>query len=98
VAANLEKAGAAGGWAIWGAGAKGVSLASVLSTPHPLFIIDSNPSKQGKFIPGSGIPVIAPHDPRIADIPVILVANPNYLSEIHATLGQHGFTPCLVPL
>jgi SAM-dependent methyltransferase len=98
VAANLEKAGAARGWAIWGAGAKGVSLASVLSAPPPHFIIDSNPSKQGKFISGSGIPVIAPHDPRIADIPVILVANPNYLSEIHATLGQHGFTPCLVPL
>ena len=98
VIARLEEAGAAQGWAIWGAGAKGVSLANALLTFPPTFVIDSNPSKQGMFLPGTGIPVIAPDDPKVARVPVILVANPNYISEIRATLAKQGFSPLLMPL
>ena len=64
----------------------------------PTFVIDSNPSKQGMFLPGTGIPVIAPDDPKVTRVPVILVANPNYISEIRATLAKQGFSPLLMPL
>ncbi len=98
VVAMLDRAGAANGWAIWGAGAKGVSLANALVTRPPSFAIDMNPSKQGTFLPGTGIPVIAPDDPQVASVPVILVANANYLSEIRAAVARHGSCPQILSL
>ncbi|MFZ2279693.1 MAG: class I SAM-dependent methyltransferase [Prosthecobacter sp.] len=95
---RLEAHGSTNSWAIWGAGAKGVSLAQTFTATPPAFVIDSNPSKQGMFLPGSGIPVIAPSDPRVADVAVVLVANPNYLAEIRATLDEQGTSPQLLPL
>ena len=94
----LEEAGSTKGWAIWGAGAKGVSLANALVDHPPAFVIDSNPSKQGMFLPGTGIPVIAPEDAKVASVPVILVANANYLPEIRNALAVQGLSPHLVPL
>ncbi|RYD31414.1 MAG: methyltransferase domain-containing protein [Verrucomicrobiaceae bacterium] len=98
VTEKLAQAGAAGGWAIWGAGAKGVSLGNALTDSPPAFVIDSNPSKQGMFLPGTGIRVIAPESPEVKTIPVILVANSNYLPEISATLASLGCQPKLLPL
>jgi len=98
VESRLDEAGAATGWAIWGAGAKGVSLANALLARPPSFVIDSNPSKQGMFLPASGIPIVAPTDPKVADARVILVANSNYLDEIRATLAQQGIRPELLSL
>ncbi len=93
---KLTEAGFANGWAVWGAGAKGVSLANTFLDHPPAYVIDSNPSKQGMFLPGTGISVIAPDDSRVASVPVILVANTNYLSEIRASLAQQGITPLLL--
>ena len=98
VESKLDEAGVAVGWAIWGAGAKGVSLANALISHPPSFVIDSNPSKQGMFLPASGIPIIAPTDPKVAEAPVILVANSNYLAEIRAALAQQGIRPKLLTL
>jgi SAM-dependent methyltransferase len=98
VANRLAKAGSKNGWAVWGAGAKGVSLANVMRDHPPSFIIDSNPAKQGMFLPGSGIPVIAPNDSKVGSVPVILVANSNYLSEIRSSLAQTGCTAQLLSL
>lgn len=95
---RLEKAGAKNGWAVWGAGAKGVSLTYAMSDHPPKFVIDSNPAKQGMFLPGTGIPVVAPNDPKVSSIPVILVANANYLPEIRTTLAQQNCTAQLLPL
>lgn len=86
-----------GGWAIWGAGAKGVSLANHLSDLAPAFVVDANPGKWGMFIPGTRIPVVAPAPQHLAKPGLILIANPNYLPEIRATLAQMGLTPALLP-
>ncbi len=83
-------------WAIWGAGAKGVALVNRLGRVRPSFVIDSNPAKQGCFIPGTRVPVIAPDDPRIAGLSLVLIANPNYWREITSTLRQHGFAPTIL--
>lgn len=80
-------------WAIWGAGAKGVSLAnSVLSCP-PAFVIDANPAKQNGFVAGTTIEILAPEDRRLHDLEYVLVANPNYIAEIQsfAELNQLPF-------
>ena len=94
--ARLREAGADRGWAIWGAGAKGVALVSQLTIAPPRFIVDSNPAKQGCVVPGSSVPVISPDDPRVLDSPVILVANPNYFDEIKAALAAKGFRHTLI--
>lgn len=96
---NLRQAGAVSrGWAVWGAGAKGVSLANALTDFPPAFVIDSNPSKQGMFLPGTAIPVVAPESPPVREIPVILIANGNYLPEIRAVLESMDCHPKLLPL
>lgn len=95
---RLIQAGAAQGWAIWGAGAKGVSLANAFPSMPPRMVVDSNPAKQGSFIPGTDIPVVSPDDSRLNGIPVVLIANPNYAQEIMRVLGGRGLQPQIVLL
>ena len=95
---RLSHAGWQNGWAIWGAGAKGVCLANASLKVSPTFVVDSNPSKQGMFLPGIGIPVVSPSDPLLATIGIILVANPNYMTEIKTVLDENGFFPTLIAL
>jgi hypothetical protein len=57
----------------------------------PEFVIDSNPSKQGAVIPGTDVRIKSPEDPAVLAVPVILVANPNYLDEIRSMLMARGF-------
>jgi len=87
----LERHGARKGWAIWGAGSKGVALANRLRQIRPSFVVDANPAKQGCIIPATRIPIIAPEDPRVLELQLILVANPNYADEIGSTLHGLGY-------
>lgn len=93
---RLLQAGAERGWAVWGAGAKGVALVNRVSIQPPRFVIDSNPAKQGGVIPGSSVQIVPPDHPQVLDIPVILVANPNYYSEIESFLAARGFRNTLL--
>ena len=93
---KLTRAGAASGWALWGAGAKGVSLANALLACPPACVVDSNPDKQGHYLTGTRIPVVSPEDPRLSSISVILVANPNYLGEIRDALSARELHPTLL--
>ena len=79
------------GWAVWGAGAKGVALVNQLRI-RPRCVVDSNPAKQGGVLPGTRVPIVAPEDPRLARLGLIVIANPNYAAEIRAVIGQRGFT------
>lgn len=78
-------------WAIWGAGAKGVALAHLFGECPPTLVIDVNEAKQGCVIPGTNIPVVGPGDSRVRDMALILIANPNYASEIARTLRQQSY-------
>ena len=78
-------------WAIWGAGAKGVSLANRFLSMAPAAVIDSNPAKQGGVISGTSVPIIAPNDPRLLQLRLVIIANPNYAPEIEAKLQSLGF-------
>ena len=79
-------------WGLWGAGAKGVAVVNQMPRIRPAVVVDSNPAKQGGVIPGTRIPIVAPEDPRLSRLSFLLIANPNYLEEIQATLGRQGFT------
>ncbi|MGQ0679436.1 MAG: class I SAM-dependent methyltransferase [Actinomycetota bacterium] len=70
--------------AVWGAGSKGVSFLHVV--PGGLeavsAVVDINPRKQGKFLPGSGVRVDSPQILESLRPHFILVMNSVYLAEI----------------
>lgn len=72
--------------AIWGGASKGVIFALIRERAGcPVdIVIDINPAKQGKFLPGTGLQVNSP-EVAIAQLPkgsTIYVMNSNYLDEI----------------
>lgn len=81
-----------GRWAVWGAGAKGVALVNLLPRLRPDAVVDSNPAKQGGALTGSGVPIIAPDNPLLRKLALVVIANPNYAAEIRADLARAGFT------
>lgn len=83
--------------AIWGGGSKGVSFLTTNGLGDEVAqVVDINPHKQGKFLPGTGHQVIAPE--ALADAPpdTVIVMNPIYLAEIGAQLSGLGLAPELV--
>jgi 2-polyprenyl-3-methyl-5-hydroxy-6-metoxy-1,4-benzoquinol methylase len=82
----------AGGCAIWGAAAKGVTFANIVDAEKTYirYVVDINPAKQGKFVPGTGHPIIAPEDLAggATEVAGLLSMNPNYLDEQCATLER----------
>ncbi len=76
--------------ALWGAGAKGVTLANLID-PRQEFIdciVDLSPQKQGRFIPGTGHPVLSPEDLPGRAVTTAILMNPNYHDENLAILRQ----------
>jgi len=81
---RIEVASEAGPVGIWGAGAKGVTFATLLDPDRSRIrcLIDLNPAKQGRFTPLSSHPILSPDAARNAGIATAFVMNPNYLEEI----------------
>jgi SAM-dependent methyltransferase len=80
-----------GKWAIWGAGAKGVTLAARLKDEQLLCAIDANPAKANRWLPGSGIQIISPEKAPFDEIGLVVIANPIYEREILQTLGDNNY-------
>lgn len=74
----------------WGAGAKGVTFCNLADPDCTRLagVVDVNPAKQGKFLPGTGHPIVPPE--AVADAAAVLVFNPNYIAEVRATLESLG--------
>jgi hypothetical protein len=81
-----------GGIAVWGAGAKGVTFATLVDRDAHLIdcLIDVNPGKQDLFIPVSAHRVLSPAAALASGLATIVVMNPNYRMEIEAELDRHG--------
>jgi hypothetical protein len=85
---------------VWGAGAKGVTFAN-LADPAATSIhcfIEVNPAKQGKFIPGTGHPIIAPEQIDAEGLNGVLVLNPNYVREMTKYLQDRSSRAVVVDL
>ncbi|HAC60499.1 MAG TPA: methyltransferase [Rhodobiaceae bacterium] len=98
--AEIAAAADQGRVALWGAGAKGVSFA-LLSDPEQRMIdhvVDVNPVKQRKYLPGSGLLVLSPEEAAKRIAKTVFVMNPNYLDEISATAREVGINARLVPI
>lgn len=83
--------------AIWGGGSKGVAFITTNGTENQIdHVVDVNPHKQGKYLPGAGNEIIAPE--ALVDEPpdTVIVMNPVYLAEIRAQLASLGLDPEVV--
>lgn len=91
---------ARGPLAIWGAGAKGVRFAMMTDPEGIIFdhVIDVNPHKQGKFLPGTGLPVLSPQQSAARAPATIIIMNPNYLRESIAMASDAGLHAEMISL
>lgn len=94
------QAAAEGHVAIWGAGAKGVSFATLVDPDGTLIdhAVDINPAKQGRWLAGSGVPVLSPEDSARRAPRSIFLMNPIYRSEVRERAEQAGLTARIIPL
>lgn len=76
--------------AAYGAAAKGNTLLNYAGIRPDLlpYVVDKNPNKQGKYLPGSRIPILSPSDMRERRPDVLLILPWNIVDEI---IQQHGY-------
>lgn len=89
-----------GSLAVWGAGAKGSTFLNLLDRERRVveYVIDINPSKQNKFIAGTGHPIYEPSILLQRPVENILVMNENYAEEIKEQIVQFNVTPKITSL
>jgi hypothetical protein len=90
---KLEALNATGRVAIWAAGAKGATFLNLVDPRCELVdcAVDTNPGKQGKFVAGTGHPIVSPADLSARGVRHALVTNPNDVDEVRRT--AHASNP-----
>jgi hypothetical protein len=77
--------------AVWGAGSKGVSLLNMVAGGERVdAVIDLNPRKHGRYVPGTGQRIDGPESLRGSDVDVVLAMNRLYVDEIGQSLAALG--------
>jgi SAM-dependent methyltransferase len=72
---------------LWGAGSKGVTFLNMIGSRIE-YVIDINPRKLEKYIPGTGQKILSPEFLREYRPDVVIVMNPIYKNEIQQTLDN----------
>lgn len=74
---------------VWGTGSKGVTFMNLFKD-HALleYAVDINPHKQGKYVPGTGHPIVAPEFLSEYKPELVFVMNPLYQTEIGQRLAE----------
>ena len=76
---------------IWGAGSKAVGYLAATGVAASISaVVDINPRKRGRFLPGSALRVVSPDDLMDVDPDVVIAMNPVYVSEITNDLRSRG--------
>lgn len=81
---------------VWGAGAKGVTFANLFDPERKYIscVVDINPNKQGKYLPGTGHSIISPEEvSTVNNVSAIIIMNPNYRDEIEALVRTQQVFP-----
>ncbi len=87
-----------GGVALWGAGAKGATCMYLLDPDAESIgcVVDINPAKQGRFVAGSGHPIVSPADFVEMGVQNVVLMNPNYEAEVRAFFAEKNILVNLV--
>lgn len=88
---------------VWGASSKAVGFLTTLSvggpgSPAVERLVDINPHKTGRYLPGTSQVVVAPEQLVERPPDVVVVMNPIYVEEIRTDLAARGLEPRLVAL
>lgn len=76
---------------LWGSGSKAVAFLTTLGLADELeYVVDINPYRQGKFMPGTGHEIVAPRFLKQYKPHKIIVMNPVYCDEIQQELDSLG--------
>jgi SAM-dependent methyltransferase len=80
---RIQELATQGNIALWGAGAKGVTFANLIDPDRQWItcIVDLNPQKQHRYLPGTGHPIISYLDLVKFNIKTAILMNPNYFDE-----------------
>jgi SAM-dependent methyltransferase len=82
---------------LWGSGSKGVSFLTTLRIIDEIeYVVDINPFRQGKFMPGTGQQIVGPDFLAECRPECVIVMNPIYVDEIRRDLEARGLRPELV--
>jgi SAM-dependent methyltransferase len=82
---------------LWGGGSKAVSFLTTLGLTDQIGrVVDINPFKHGKFIPGTGHPVVGPQSLPEYKPDCVILMNPIYKNEVRSQLNQIGLSPEIV--
>jgi SAM-dependent methyltransferase len=81
--------------AIWGSSSKCVAFLSALELPDDTecVVVDINPHRHGKYLPGSGKAILPPSALRDYQPDLVIPMNPIYSSEIRQDLDRMGLQP-----
>ncbi len=81
------------GFAIWGAGSKGVTFLNILAEFGDSIrgVVDINPLKQGKYVAGTGHEIVGPEQLVAMAVDRVVVMNPLYVEEIGKQLDGLGY-------
>lgn len=80
--------------ALWGSGSKAVGfLTAVGDDGIVACVVDINPRRQGRYMPGCGMPIVAPADLPAHRPDIVIVMNRQYRDEIAADLAAMRLAP-----
>ena len=83
---------------IWGSGSKCVAFMTTLGITDEIeYIIDINPNRHGKYIPGLGKQIMSPKFLKKYLPDTVIVMNPAYVKEIKEDLDSMGLSPEIIP-
>ncbi len=84
---------------VWGSGSKCVAFLTTLDTADKIeYVVDINPHRHGKFIPGVGKQIMPPEFLKEYKPDRVIVMNPIYCGEIQQMLTQMGVTTEVISL
>jgi SAM-dependent methyltransferase len=84
---------------VWGSGSKCVSFLTTLNTVDLVeYVVDINPHRHGKFIPGLGKEIMPPAFLKTYQPDQVIVMNPIYQREIQHQLADMGVSTEVVTL
>jgi ubiquinone/menaquinone biosynthesis C-methylase UbiE len=84
---------------LWQGASKTVGFLSALGEPELIdSAIDLSPGRHGKFLPGSGLPVHAPHELQRLRPRHIVLMNPVYLKEVQTQVDALGVAATVHPV
>jgi len=79
---------------LWGSGSKAVAFLTTLGVHDEVeYVVDINPYRVGKFLPGTGQKIVAPAFLREYRPDNVVIMNPVYLREIEQELARQRCEP-----